>query len=223
MDNNKSEINEEASNIDSPCQGGGSEADGGGVVVKTYVASTVLQPKTTLPQSKIGYSLDRENNTLQPENQKSNGELPLSRSCNEVTGVVEGLSQFHRFNYNTKLNDRAKTMSREMTKSEQMLWFNILKSRKLAGYKFVKQKQVFNYIVDFYCSELLLVIEVDGSSHDERVEYDKQRDDFLRSCGLEIMRIGNSDVEKNLEGVYTMLMKVVNDRKAFLSKITPQV
>jgi very-short-patch-repair endonuclease len=118
------------------------------------------------------------------------------------------------FKANTKLVDRAKTMAREMTKAEQILWFNVLKSRKLGGYKFVKQKQVFNYILDFYCSDLLLVIEVDGSSHNDKIEYDKQRDDFLRSCGLEIVRIGNSDVEKNLEGVYAILFETVKLRNS---------
>jgi very-short-patch-repair endonuclease len=129
-----------------------------------------------------------------------------------MTDKSEILNSRLIFKANTKFIDRAKTMSRQMTKTEQILWFNVLKSRKLAGYKFLKQKQVFNYIIDFYCSELLLVIEVDGSSHDERIEYDKQRDDFLRSCNLEIVRIGNSDVEKNLEGVYGMLLETVNLR-----------
>jgi very-short-patch-repair endonuclease len=113
---------------------------------------------------------------------------------------------------NLKLRDRANSMSKQMTKSEQILWFNILSKKQLGGYKFIKQKQVFNYIVDFYCSELLLVIEVDGSSHDDRLEYDTQRDGFLSGCGLEVIRISNGDVEKNLEGVNLYLMKVVKDR-----------
>jgi very-short-patch-repair endonuclease len=178
--------------------------------------------KTTLPQSEIGYSLDRENDTLKPNQQKSNDKLPLSRGCHEVTGVVKGLAEFQRFNYNTKLVGRAKTMSRAMTKAEQILWFNVLKSRKLEGFKFVKQKQVFNYIVDFYCSKLLLVVEVDGSSHDNQIDYDKQRDSFLKSCGLEIVRVGNIDVEKNLDWVYTMLLKVVSEKKVRLQKL-PQL
>jgi very-short-patch-repair endonuclease len=119
---------------------------------------------------------------------------------------------------NLKFKDRAKSMSKQMTKTEQIIWFNILSKKQLDGHKFTKQKQVFDYIVDFYCSQLLLVIEVDGSSHNERLEYDNQRDDFLKSCGLEVVRISNSDVEKNLEGVYLFLMKVVKDREVFLAK-----
>jgi very-short-patch-repair endonuclease len=115
--------------------------------------------------------------------------------------------------YNPKIRERAKSMSRQMTKAEQILWFNMLKSRQQEGFKFVKQKQVFSYIVDFYCSELLLVIELDGSSHNDKIEYDKQRDAFLRSCGLEVVRISNNDAEKNLEGVYLHLQKIVKLRK----------
>ena len=156
------------------------------------------------------------------KSEKSETKLPLSRGCHEVTGVakvtsaVQGLAEFHRFNYNTKLNDRAKGMARAMTKAEQILWFNVLKSNKLRGYKFTKQKQVFNYILDFYCSKLLLVIEVDGSSHNDRLEYDRQRDDFLRLCGLKIIRISNIEVEKNLEGVYVLLLKVIDEREVEL-------
>ena len=131
-----------------------------------------------------------------------------------MTPKAEILNSKLIFKANTKFIDRAKKMSKNMTKSEQILWFNVLKSRKLAGYKFVKQKQIFNYIIDFYCSELLLVIEVDGSSHDNKVEYDKQRDDFLRNCNLEIVRIGNIDVENNLKGVYAILLEIVMLRKS---------
>jgi very-short-patch-repair endonuclease len=115
--------------------------------------------------------------------------------------------------YNPKIRERAKSISRQMTKAEQILWFNMLKSRQQEGFKFVKQKQVFSYIVDFYCSELLLVIELDGSSHNDKIEYDKQRDAFLRSCGLEVVKISNNDAEKNLEGVYLHLQKIVKLRK----------
>jgi very-short-patch-repair endonuclease len=120
---------------------------------------------------------------------------------------------------NLKLKDRANQMRKMMTKSEQILWFNILSKKQLKGFKFIKQKQVFNYIVDFYCSELLFVIEVDGSSHNTSIEYDKQRDLFLKSCGLEVIRICNIEVEKNLEGVYLYLMKVVQDRKVSLNHL----
>jgi very-short-patch-repair endonuclease len=93
-----------------------------------------------------------------------------------------------------------------MTKCEQILWFKVLKSKQLGGYKFTKQKQIFSYIVDFYCSKLTLVLEIDGESHSNQIEYDKQRDSFLKNCGLRVVRIGNDDVLNNLEGIYTMLL-----------------
>jgi very-short-patch-repair endonuclease len=120
-----------------------------------------------------------------------------SKTANNIKMVnkSEILCSNATIRYNPKIKPRANEMSRQMTKCEQLLWFNILSKKQLAGFKFIKQKQVFNFIVDFYCSELLLVIEVDGQSHNDRLEYDKQRDDFLRSCGLEILRISNDDVE----------------------------
>jgi very-short-patch-repair endonuclease len=138
-----------------------------------------------------------------------------SKTANNIKMVNKSdiLSSNATIRYNPKIKSRANNMSRQMTKCEQILWFNILSKKQLGGFKFIKQKQVFSYIVDFYCSELLLVVEVDGSSHNSRLEYDKQRDNFLRSCGLEIVRIINNDVEKNIEGVYLFLLQVVKDRK----------
>jgi very-short-patch-repair endonuclease len=122
---------------------------------------------------------------------------------------------------NSKLIIRAKTdlaqyskqMSREMTQAEKVLWFNVLSKKQLLGYKFVKQKIVFSYILDFYCSKLLLGIEVDGESHDQRKEYDKTRDNFLKSQGLIILRISNDDVLNNLDGVRSFLVQKVESIK----------
>lgn len=72
-------------------------------------------------------------------------------------------------------------MSRSMTKAEQLLWFNILSQRKLRGYKFSKQQIVGHYILDFYCSELLLAIEADGESHNDRHDYDEERDEYIKN------------------------------------------
>ena len=54
-----------------------------------------------------------------------------------------------------------------------------MSEKKLSGYKFIKQKIIDNYILDFYCAELLLAVEIDGESHNEKLGYDKVRDDFL--------------------------------------------
>ena len=74
--------------------------------------------------------------------------------------------------------------------------------RQFAEYKFLRQKPIDNYIVDFYCSELRLVIEIDGDSHAEAVEYDAARTRVLEAFGLTVVRYSNDDVLRNIEGVY---------------------
>ena len=90
-------------------------------------------------------------------------------------------------------------MRRESTLSEVLLW-NQLKAKKL-GFQFMRQKPIGNYIVDFYCPELNLVIEIDGSSHDSKFEYDRFRDEYMKISGLNVMRFVDSDVRNNLDSV----------------------
>jgi very-short-patch-repair endonuclease len=116
------------------------------------------------------------------------------------------------FKANPKLSDRSKIMSRNMTLAEKLIWFNILSKRQLLGYKFVKQKLIFNYIVDFYCSKLLLIIEIDGPSHNLKIDYDKTRDEFLRSAGLTIIRIRNEKIIDDIEVVKEFLVNFINNR-----------
>ena len=120
------------------------------------------------------------------------------------------LSPFGRFNYNPKLNDRAKLMGKEMTRAEKNVWFKLLSKKKLDGYKFIKQKIVHNYILDFYCSELLLAIEIDGETHD--LEYDKVRDDFVSHLGITTIRFSNEDAFNNLEGIRIQLLEFIKTK-----------
>ena len=95
-----------------------------------------------------------------------------------------------------KYNIKNKTYSRENrktpTKSEWLVWNMILKNKKL-GYRFLRQKLIWNYIVDFYCAKLWLIIELDWKSHDDKQEYDKTRDEYLESLGLKVIRYNNDD------------------------------
>jgi len=119
----------------------------------------------------------------------------------------EVIAPFQRIHYNKKLASRSKQMSREMTKAERKIWFELLSKRQLLGYKFIKQKIVFNYILDFYCAELSLAVEIDGESHNQKQEYDKVRKDLLRSCGITILRFTNEEVMENLECVRESLVR----------------
>jgi very-short-patch-repair endonuclease len=89
-----------------------------------------------------------------------------------------------------------------MTGPEKRLWAK-LRMHQLTGLKFRRQHGIDGYIVDFYCPEQALVIELDGESHTdaEQAAKDQERDDYMRRLGLTVVRYTNDDVMKNLDGV----------------------
>jgi very-short-patch-repair endonuclease len=104
--------------------------------------------------------------------------------------------------YNKNLTECARENRKNPTKAESKIWNEVLRMRQFAEYKFLRQKPIDNYIVDFYCSELCLVIEIDGDSHAEAIEYDAERTNILESLGLTVVRYTNNEVLRNIEGVY---------------------
>ncbi|HIJ87906.1 MAG TPA: endonuclease domain-containing protein [Desulfuromonadales bacterium] len=106
--------------------------------------------------------------------------------------------------YNPALKERARELRKAGNLSEVLLW-NQLKNKQLFGLDFDRQKIIGNYIVDFYCAEKELVLEIDGSSHDNKVEYDALRDAFLTGLGLTVIHILDIDVKTNLSGVTLFL------------------
>jgi very-short-patch-repair endonuclease len=100
---------------------------------------------------------------------------------------------------NTKLVDRSKEMAKNMTKSERKIWFDVLKKLDT---KWIKQRIIGNYIIDFFCFEIGLAIEIDGDSHNSQIEYDQVRTDFLNELSITVIRFTNEEVLNNLEGVF---------------------
>jgi very-short-patch-repair endonuclease len=102
--------------------------------------------------------------------------------------------------YNPKLVPRAKELRQNMTQAEKKLWYSYLKT---FNFWFLRQRPIGNFIVDFYCAELKLVIEVDRNSNftEEGQNYDMERTQVLEGYGLKVMRFNNSEVLSNLEGV----------------------
>jgi len=89
-----------------------------------------------------------------------------------------------------------------LTSAEAKLWFHI-RAKRFESLKFKRQHGIGPYIVDYYCAEKALVIEVDGDVHAGEVqkERDESREDYLKRCGLRILRYNNQDILKNIEGV----------------------
>ena len=109
--------------------------------------------------------------------------------------------------YNPNLKEKARRRRIKCTSSETLLWSKI--RRKSFGYEFHRQVPIDEYIVDFYCHELRLAIEVDGSSHDSKYEYDLQRQRKLENLGVVFIRFQDVDVKKNLNDVLRALEIVI--------------
>ena len=126
-------------------------------------------------------------------------------------GVREGVSSSNEkiFNHSHKASLR-RTLRKNPTEPERQLW-NRIRNKQLSGIKFRRQQGIDRYIVDFYCAEYSLVIEVDGDSHftDEGIIYDQVRDDFLQSLGLVVLRFTNLDVMKNIGSVLEKILEQI--------------
>ena len=110
--------------------------------------------------------------------------------------------------YNPKLKPLAKALRKNMTLAEVLLW-NKLKQKQMLGYDFDRQRPIDNYIVDFYCKDLMLAIEIDGSSHEfeEVIKNDEIRQKKLESMGVHFLRFQDRKVKQDMENV---LRKIEN-------------
>jgi very-short-patch-repair endonuclease len=107
--------------------------------------------------------------------------------------------------YNPKLIPRANELRKNMTLMEKKLWAEFFRDYP---HNVARQKIIDNYIVDFYCAKLRLVVEIDGSVHDshEAQEYDRERTKVLESYNLKVIRFNNNEVEAEFDKVCKILM-----------------
>lgn len=103
--------------------------------------------------------------------------------------------------------DRARTLRRAATPAERTLWQHL--SRRQLGVRFSRQMPLGPFFADFLCRDLKLVIECDGVSHDRAPEADARRDAWMQAEGYAVMRLTNTDVLRNAEGVVTMIREEV--------------
>ena len=111
-----------------------------------------------------------------------------------------------------RTRSRAQQLRRNATQPEQLLW-SILRARRLGGLKFRRQHPIEPYVVDFYCAEANLVVELDGESHEGRQEYDQHRESFLSNMGLTIIRVTNDQVLDNSDGVAEGILRAAGGRR----------
>ncbi|MBY0562296.1 DUF559 domain-containing protein [Hyphomicrobium sp.] len=109
--------------------------------------------------------------------------------------------------------NRSRILRANATSAEDKLWHH-LRARRLCGLKFVRQFPIGNYFADFVCREEYLVVEIDGGTHGTAIECrnDGERNQALASLGYKVVRINNTDIYENIEGVLDQLLAVLQKR-----------
>ena len=114
-----------------------------------------------------------------------------------------------------KHTPRRRTLRKDATSSERILW-SYLRNAQVGGYKFRRQHGIGPYIVDFYCSSLHFILEIDGHVHADRREYDERRQSYLEAKGCHVLRIRNEqvydDIESVLEKIYSTCSQLDADK-----------
>lgn len=112
---------------------------------------------------------------------------------------------------NPLIFQRAEDLRRKMTKTEKELW-EVLKNKKLGGFKFRRQHPISKFILDFYCHEAKFGIEIDGKVHNSKSQkfYDDDRSEILREYGIKIIRFQNDEIIENIEEVK---LKILSELK----------
>ncbi|MCX7909184.1 MAG: DUF559 domain-containing protein, partial [Ignavibacteria bacterium] len=119
-------------------------------------------------------------------------------------GVLQNFPKWYQLPYNPRLKEKARELRKAGNLAEVLFW-NAVKNKKIFGLDFDRQKIIGNYIVDFYCKDLGVVVEIDGKSHNEKIERDQERDNYLANLGLIIYRFAEEEVQTNLESVLNFL------------------
>ena len=116
--------------------------------------------------------------------------------------------------YNKNLKHFARKLRNDSTPGEIILWKKVLRAKQMYGYQFNRQFPIDNFIVDFICRKLKIVIEVDGYSHLFKVEKDKARDKKLNSLGYQVLRVLEYDVKTDLKNVVIAIESLVLEQES---------
>ena len=120
------------------------------------------------------------------------------------------------FGASPKIMDNARALRKNMTEEEKILW-RYLRKNQLSGMHVRRQHPDGIYILDFYCFEKNIVIEIDGKIHLKQYEYDKERTEYLESSGLKVIRFTNDDIKERIEWVIAEINSFLSDEPFQLS------
>ncbi|NBC64715.1 MAG: DUF559 domain-containing protein [Bacteroidetes bacterium] len=117
------------------------------------------------------------------------------------------MKKFNHADYNKNLKEIARKLRNNSTPAEIKLWKELLRAKKMLGYQFLRQRPVKNYIADFMCKELRLIIEVDGESHNHEYQWtkDKSRQKELEDAGFTVLRFNDDEVFDDIQNVSRVL------------------
>ncbi len=120
------------------------------------------------------------------------------------------------FHYNKSLKKLARKLRNNPTRAEKRIWYELLANRQFGGYQFLRQRIIDRYIVDFFCKELKLIIEIDGKSHefDDVILRDKIRENRLIELGYRVIRFSDYQVQRDLGFVAEELTKEIEKIKS---------
>ena len=130
---------------------------------------------------------------------RDNGAPPLCKGRCQKSLIFDGGIVIDR-KHNKENIPFAKNLRKNMTKEERHLWYDFLRVYPI---KFLRQKTIGRYIVDFYCAEAQIVVELDGSQHfvEQQRLADKERTAYLNGYGITVIRIPNNEIFRNFRGV----------------------
>ena len=112
--------------------------------------------------------------------------------------------------YQHHLVEKARELRNNATFSERMLW-KYLKRKQIKGYDFDRQKPIDKYIIDFFCYDLMLAIEIDGETHMYKKEYDEKRENDIKKLGISFLRLDGHYVIKNTLDVVQVITDWIED------------
>ena len=117
------------------------------------------------------------------------------------------MKKFDHVGYNKNLKEIARKLRNNSTPAEIKLWEELLRAKKMLGYQFLRQRPVMNYIADFMCKELRLIVEVDGESHHQEYQWtkDKSRQKELEDAGFTVLRFNDDEIFDDIENVSRVL------------------
>lgn len=112
--------------------------------------------------------------------------------------------------YNPKLKEFARKLRNDSTLTEIMVW-NYLKKKQMRGYDFDRQRPIDKYIVDFYCKDLFLAIEIDGESHYGNPEKDRKKDKRLKELGVTVLRFDDMEARYRLDKILEKIERWIDE------------